>query len=122
MDDRIDASKLVWQTLDNSVSFEREGTCRWKQFSKINKKPIIFSFVASSPNEGLFLVSKSKPLKFIRITDDDYSFGSDLKDLKVQYQGSWQDGLTSKELDANLSDSKINCVLPESKLDFYDPI
>jgi hypothetical protein len=114
VDDRIDASKLVWQTLDGLISFERDGTCLWKQTSK--KKTSLFSFLFFSPNEGLFLVTELRPHKFVRITDDDFSFGSDPKDLKAQAQGSWLNGLTLKELDADLSDSKTNCALPASEL------
>ena len=111
---------MIWQTLDGSISFEREGTCRWKQFSKPNKKSTIFAFVSSSPNEGLFLVSKSKPLKFIRITDDEYYSGSDLKDLKIQSQGSWLNELTSKEVDVKLNDAKEDCLKPFGEKDFSE--
>ncbi len=57
-------------------------------------------------------MSKSKPLKYIHITEDEFSFGTDPKDLKIQSQGSWQNGLTSKEVDFKLNDAKEDCGKP----------
>ncbi len=80
--------------------------------NKLNKKPIIFSFVSFSPTEGLLLISKSKPPKFIRITDDDFSFGYNPTDLKPQSQGFWANGLTAQDLDTKFSVAREDCVNP----------
>jgi hypothetical protein len=57
-------------------------------------------------------VSKSKPVKYIHITDGDFNLGSDLKDFKIQSQGSWQNEMTWKELDAELNDAREDCNQP----------
>ncbi len=111
-DEKIDESKLVWKTLNGSISFEREETCHWKQFFKSNKTSTLFSFVSFSPTEGLLLISKSKPLKFIRITNDDYNFGYNPTDLRPLSLGFWMNGLTAQDLDTKLSVAREDCGKP----------
>ncbi len=114
------SSNLAWQLLDGSVSFERNDTCNWKNISIKTKEPTWFSFVSSSPIDGLLLVSKTNPPTYILITDDDYSLGPspNTKDLKLQFQGAWLNDLTSKEVDAALASAKQECFKPSGEIVF----
>jgi hypothetical protein len=102
--------KLIWRSLDDSISFETEDFCRWKRFSKEQEEPTLFSFVSSSPNGGLVLVSQSNEDKlYAKLSQLTYKSGVSPEDVRFQFEGRWQNGLTLKEIDSKLSLAKETC-------------
>ncbi len=91
--------------------------CRWKRFSTGKKESTLFSFVSSSPDEGLVLVSRSTREKlYAKLSELTYKSGISPEDVTFQFEGNWENELSLEEVDAELSDAKEDCARPSGEL------